>query len=1455
MALSTSRIAVQGLTRHPHEVAAFEQVRAILPDAEPYLAWAFVELRAPDGRLYEVDALVLTRNCLFLIEMKSWHGKVRSDNQTDFVRTMPDGRSWIERNPYDLANLKAKVLGSMLERRMGARKPHVQALVLITESSGIELHGPASSCIVGPKRLADALLRGQFDGAPPWLTQRTVDKPLARDINAALNALGIARSQGAFKLGALELREVLEEGPGYQDRIGVHPTVAEMERRVRLYLVPQAASDASREQLRRAAEREARLLAVLGDHRFILKAPDYHPEGPQAGPCVVFERFVDGVPLDTFLRRNPNLALDARIDIITQVAEALAYCHGKSVFHRGLHPGAVLVRLNADGKVETRLYNFQLAAREGSASGTAHHTLHTARAAEIYRAPELLENPTIQNAETDVFSLGALAWFVLVGRAPAASLAERQRILDADDCLSLAPARDDLADGYRDGQGQGFQGLDDAISAATQAKPVNRVDSVQQWLHWLLDALTMPAAPADTTVEPLVARKGDELEGGFKVQEVLGTGSTARALLVERDGRHYALKVALDRECEDRLEAESRVLEQLVKRDNIVTLYDRPLIAGRYALLMTHAGQSLAQYLAKSGPPTLDLATRWGDDLLRALVTLEELGIQHRDIKPANIGTNDTAAKEARRLVLFDFSLSALPAERVTAGTPAYRDPFLLARERWDQAADRYAAALTLYEMLTGILPRYGQGNLSAIATDEAVTIEAERFDAAIREQLANFFAKALARRVEDRHPSAESMRNEWRRCMAGLDASTAHGDDQVQSDETVEQFHYAGLTADSPIDILPLTVRARSALDRSGAHTVRELLGLSRNRLAFIRGVGQDTRKAILRVIDLIEAARPELRGAEGEAFWPDWRGVDTTVALVPGLGQSAAAALEDADLRRVSQLARAPKSRVERLLRRFAGAEDAVRSYLRQAVPGAVPALAATLQDWIDLLLPPSAARRGDAALRTVRVLFGLEDVGGVYAENAEHAATLLGISRQAVYIALSQRKEAWLGIPHDDVLAAVKVTLEALGGAAPLAKVADALPDLIPHAPQTPADLATRCAVALVQFATAMADDFASTWKGNTRWLVPDTSCGAVVRELGKVADSLAARDMVAAPGVVQEALAAVVKNTPLAAAAPERLVRMAAWASDRAAASARLELYPRGLEAKRALQLCSGAVSARELKAQDLQSLVAVRYPEAAPLPGRQALDALVKRELGLHWDDAREVYAREQAPGETQNHTQLSTTFSSTTPGRRRPSGAVPAPMQTESQLRAAEFEQRLLVAMEQRSFKILRVSARASEPLIQALQARFALEPVPLDALLLRHARDFARAHQFDLSLVYEVDRVGRGHPRWADLVALMQQAAERALADLLDRRGMLLLTHPGLAARYGLDDLMVRLRAGVARHDGLGALLVVPSEHSHAGLVIDGRPHSMELEALPVHRLDVPTDWIRNNLPANLAA
>lgn len=126
-------------------------------------------------------------------------------------------------------------------------------------------------------------------------------------------------------------------------------------------------------------------------------------------------------------------------------------------------------------------------------------------------------------------------------------------------------------------------------------------------------------------------------------------------------------------------------------------------------------GESLAELLQRAAAqagaarlPRLPIPQAWHylAQLLGALESLHALGIVHRDVKSANvlIRTDDIAK-------LTDFGISRFPAELakqsggMAPGTGAYMAPEQVMGQPLDPRADLYAAAIVMFEMLTGITP------------------------------------------------------------------------------------------------------------------------------------------------------------------------------------------------------------------------------------------------------------------------------------------------------------------------------------------------------------------------------------------------------------------------------------------------------------------------------------------------------------------------------------------------------------------------------------------------------------------------------------------------------------------------------------------------------------------------------------------------------------------------------
>ena len=100
---------------------------------------------------------------------------------------------------------------------------------------------------------------------------------------------------------------------------------------------------AQRAGLAERMAREREILATL-DHRNIARLLDAGVT--EAGQPFLALEYVEGMPLDQYCARGAGgepLPLDARLKLFRQVADAVAYAHGKLVLHRDLKPANILV--------------------------------------------------------------------------------------------------------------------------------------------------------------------------------------------------------------------------------------------------------------------------------------------------------------------------------------------------------------------------------------------------------------------------------------------------------------------------------------------------------------------------------------------------------------------------------------------------------------------------------------------------------------------------------------------------------------------------------------------------------------------------------------------------------------------------------------------------------------------------------------------------------------------------------------------------------------------------------------------------------------------------------------------------------------------------------------------------------------------------------------------------------
>jgi len=156
-----------------HERAGLRHIKGLLPDADPYLAWANVEFVALDGSVNEVDLLVLTPSGLYLLELKHWQGEIRGDG-TQWVLKSLTGRTRREDNPLILANRKAKRLATLLRHYAPQSGKPVQELKFG------EILPPELATRTLAARLGDRCAAHRVGGDPVRWSVLTGSRPITR---------------------------------------------------------------------------------------------------------------------------------------------------------------------------------------------------------------------------------------------------------------------------------------------------------------------------------------------------------------------------------------------------------------------------------------------------------------------------------------------------------------------------------------------------------------------------------------------------------------------------------------------------------------------------------------------------------------------------------------------------------------------------------------------------------------------------------------------------------------------------------------------------------------------------------------------------------------------------------------------------------------------------------------------------------------------------------------------------------------------------------------------------------------------------------------------------------------------------------------------------------------------------------------------------------------------------
>jgi eukaryotic-like serine/threonine-protein kinase len=137
-----------------------------------------------------------------------------------------------------------------------------------------------------------------------------------------------------------------------------------------------------------------------------------HGETPDGSLYFAME-LVDGVSLEALVEQAGALPPRRVVDILLQVAEVLAEMHEQGFVHRDIKPGNILLCRAPGGGDFAKLLDFGLIKHRDEPSASAANDCVVGT--PLYISPEALSAPDAVDGRTDLYGLGAVAYFLLVG--------------------------------------------------------------------------------------------------------------------------------------------------------------------------------------------------------------------------------------------------------------------------------------------------------------------------------------------------------------------------------------------------------------------------------------------------------------------------------------------------------------------------------------------------------------------------------------------------------------------------------------------------------------------------------------------------------------------------------------------------------------------------------------------------------------------------------------------------------------------------------------------------------------------------------------------------------------------------------------------------------------------------------------------------------------------------------
>ena len=237
-------------------------------------------------------------------------------------------------------------------------------------------------------------------------------KYISEEINKLINIIEEGADTPFVNSSALNIQDNLGNG-GFGEVYLYHHDVLDMDFAIKFFS-PLFVLEEEQEEAEKRFFREAKILFELHSDNIV----QIYDAGYIDGKPFIRMEYIDGFNIDKFLEKYSLIPFDKSLKIMIDILNGLEYAHNKGVIHRDLKPSNIMF---SKTHKKFKIIDFGISAF----MDTENHTKLTKTGEKVaggaYIDPQLQLKPKLRDARSDIYSVGAVWYYILTGRVPAGS--------------------------------------------------------------------------------------------------------------------------------------------------------------------------------------------------------------------------------------------------------------------------------------------------------------------------------------------------------------------------------------------------------------------------------------------------------------------------------------------------------------------------------------------------------------------------------------------------------------------------------------------------------------------------------------------------------------------------------------------------------------------------------------------------------------------------------------------------------------------------------------------------------------------------------------------------------------------------------------------------------------------------------------------------------------------------